>query len=135
MCSIGHLCTMKAFCILILSFPREEAFQRSTNCLTDPAALFEEQLPLKAGHANQALTQVPGSVSHAVSGRHALETLPASPCFSSIQLIHFYEINTNQRRSGNTSSEIHRRLCLYSDYTETCLNVCAALIIFLKPTL
>ncbi len=41
-------------CILILNVPCEEASQRSTNCLTDPAALFEEQLPLKPGHTDQA---------------------------------------------------------------------------------
>lgn len=30
-------------------------FQRYTNFLTDPAALFEEKLPLKSGHIKQAL--------------------------------------------------------------------------------
>lgn len=72
----------------------------------------------------------------------ALETLPVSLSllpfwfFSSSRPIVFVKwFDTNRRRSGNTSSEIPKDLCLYSDYTEkNWFRMFALHWSFLKPT-
>lgn len=124
-------------CLLILSFPFEEVSQMST----DPAALFQEQLPL----IDQALNPSawPRSPSSQRGAVRALETLPDSgkPCFISSSLSFFSFllewINPNRRRSGNTSSETESLPVQWLHWKQLkqklILNVCAALNT-LKPT-
>lgn len=70
-------------------------------CLTDPAALFEEQLPLKPGHIDQALNPSAWPHLQALSeGPRAGDAASPSPLPLSLPLplplfqsIHFCEIN------------------------------------------
>lgn len=124
-------------CILILNVPCEEVSQKSTNCLTDPAALFEEQLPLKPGHTDQALNpsawpRSPSSQRGAARWR-CCQSLSPSPLFFPpvdpffCEMIWYQSVSLRQYLFRDSQRSLPVQ---WLHWKKLISNVCAALIIF-----